>query len=204
MDDEFYQLAIDEINIENEKEILQREAIKKQQQAELARCQQRLDNLLRLKISPDNKDNELLSDEEFISQKKETLGEMRIIKEKIEDANSQNQHWFNLCVNYVNFMRALAVKFENGSPEQRRDIFKFVYYNPAITTKVLGYNEKTPHKYIAEYNAYKEATITAENPLFTNKKDAFASLCSFGREKVDGIITFFKENRGYYWMPRFD
>ncbi len=184
-DEEFYQLAMQEANRENEKEILQRDAIKKQQQLELSRCQQRLDNLLRLKISPDNKDGELLSDEEFINQKKETLEEMRIIKEKMGEIESQGQHWFDLCVSYVDFMKNLADRFENGSPELKRDIFQFIYYNPSITSKTLGFNILSPHKYIYEYNTESKATITTENPLNISKKDAFASSCSILRTGRD-------------------
>jgi DNA invertase Pin-like site-specific DNA recombinase len=193
MDEDFYKLAMREANIENEKEILQREAVKKQQQAELSRCQQRLDNLLRLKISPDNKDGVMLSDEEFINQKKETLQEMAIIKEKMGDTESQSQHWFDLCSQYVDFMRKLNIKFKNGTPEKRREIFQFIYYNPTITAKVLANNEFSPHKFVFEYNNYKQSTITAENSMNTNKKDALASLCSVGRRILNEVRTYFQE-----------
>lgn len=202
IDDDFYKLAMEEANIENEKEISQRENIKKQQQMELSRCQQRLDNLLRLKIAPNNKNNELLSDEEFINQKRETSEEMRAIKEKMEDTESRSLRWFDLCTQYVDFMKNLNEKFKYGSQEQRRDIFQFIYYNPVITEKVLINSDVSPHRFIFEYNNYKQSTITAENSMNTNKKDAFASLCLLGREKVDEVITFFKEYKGYYYIPK--
>lgn len=103
---------MEEINKANEQEISQRETISKQQQRELNRCQIRLDNLLRLKISPNNKNDQLLNDEEFISQKKETLSEMKIIKERINDTDGRSQNWFDLCVEYVDFTRNLSDKFK--------------------------------------------------------------------------------------------
>ncbi len=185
MDEDFYKLAMEEITAENEKELSQQEAIIKQQQAELNRCKQRLDNLLRLRISPDNKDGNLLTDNEFIDQKKETQEEIKIIKEKMEDTESQSQRWFDLCTRYVDFMKNLNIKFKNGSPEQRRDIFQFIYYNPTITAKVLANNETSPHRFIFEYNSNKQSTITAETSMNTNKKDALASNCSVMRTGRD-------------------
>lgn len=181
MDQDFYKLALEEANKENEKEILQRESIRKQQQRELTRLQLRLDNLLRLKISPDNVDGTLLSDDEFIQQKKETLDQMRIIKEKMGDAEGRSQNWFDMCVSYVDFMKTLSLKFKKGSPEQRREIFEFIYYNPTITAKLVAFNENTPHKFVLEYNQAKHSTITAKYTSSKSKRDAFASLSCIGR-----------------------
>lgn len=176
IDEDFYRLAMEEANKANSKHIDNREIIKKQQKRELDRCQQRLDNLLRLKISPDNASNELLSDQEFLEQKRETLKDMEVIKEKMGDTDQQNQNWFNRCIDYVEFIRNLNLKFENSSPEIKREIFQFVYYNPTITAKVLVNNEVLPHKFVVEYNNRKRATITSFNPLKSKQKDAFASL----------------------------
>lgn len=187
IDNDFYNLALEEINKANEKEISNRDAIKAQQQKALVRCQTRLDNLLRLKISPENKDSELLNDEEFISQKRETLKEMSIIKEKMVDSDRNNQNWFNLCVNYVEFNKNLLEKFKNGTPQRKREIFQFVYYNPLINAKLLSNSEQSPHKFVMFYNERKQTTTTANNNEYKNKKDALASLCSVGRGQKDTI-----------------
>ena len=181
IDNDFYNLAMEEISKANEQEMTSRDAIKSQQLKKLANCQTRLDNLLRLKISSANKDDELLNDEEFIAQKRETLQEIGVIKEKMDDLEQNNQNWFNLCVSYVEFNKNLLNKFKNGNPQIKREIFEFIYYNPLINAKLLSNTEQTPHKFIIYYNEQRQSTITAQNPLNINKKDAFASLCSVGR-----------------------
>jgi len=48
---------------------------------------------------------------------------------------------------------------------------------------------------------FGEIFVTAINASNYNKKEALTSLCLFGRNIANEIITFFKENRGYYYIP---
>ena len=128
---------------------------------------------------------ELLSDQEFLEQKRETLKDMEAIREKMGDIDQHNQNWFNRCVDYVEFIKNLNLKFENGSPEVKREIFQFVHYNPNITAKVLANNEVLPHKFVVEYNNRKRATITVFNPLKSKQKDAYAPLSFLMRRRRD-------------------
>lgn len=169
IDDDFYKLAMEEINKANEKEVSNRDEIKKQQFRELDRCQIRLDNLLKLKISPDNKNGDLLSDEEFGEEKRDTLSQMRGIREKIADFEQKNSNWFDQCVNYVNFTKNLYSKFEDADPEDKRDIFQFVFHNPTITDKILVNQGKNPHNFIISFNEEKQSTITTKNRLNKTK-----------------------------------
>lgn len=202
IDDRFYNLAIEEINKANEKELSSRDVIRSQQQKALSNCQVRLDSLLRLKISSQNSNDELLTDDEFIAQKKETLLEMAAIKEKMNDLEQQSQNWFNLCVNYLDFSKNLLEKFKTATPQGKRMIFDFVCYNPVIRVKLLSNTYKSPNKFIVFYNEQKELITTTKNSQSKNKKEADASNCFILRNAVDGIITFFKEElKGYYVIP---
>lgn len=185
IDDEFYNLALEEVNKANDHELANSEAIREQQQKALSNCQMRLDNLLRLKISHQNKDNELLTDEEFITQKKETLMEMAVIKEKMGDLEQQSQNWFNMCVNYLDFSKNLLEKYRKASPQDKRLIFDFVYYNPIIRAKMLSNTHESPHKFLVFYNDQMEFTTTAKNSQSKNKKEAYASYCSVVRSERD-------------------
>lgn len=185
IDEDFYVLAMEEINKANDSELSQRKTIEKKQKQELNQYQQRLDNLLKLKISPSNKDGELLSDEEFLQQKRETLKSMQIIREKMENTTKQSQNWFDNCVSYVEFNRNLYRKFKKSSPEQKRDIFQFIYYNPTITAQILGKSEQSPHKFIISANLEKQSTITARKGVNKAKTPAYASVSSNWRERRD-------------------
>jgi DNA invertase Pin-like site-specific DNA recombinase len=202
IDEDFYKLAMEEINKANEEEIKKKDLILDQQHRAVNRCNEKMDNLIRLKISPDNRDGLLLSDGEFLKQKQEILLEQSDIKEKLNDTEANVKNWYDLCVNYVDFAKNLAKKFETGSPEIKRDIFKFVYYNPTLKEKVLNVSIGSPHKYIAEYNALKTfpgiSVITTENPFNKRETNALSDGLSTRRGVVDKIITFFKQNPAFY------
>ncbi|MFC1609136.1 recombinase family protein [Patescibacteria group bacterium] len=185
IDDDFYKLAIKEINKANDGEIGQRKAVEKQQRKELSQHQQRLDNLLKLKISPSNQSCELLSDEEFLQQKRETLKDMQIIREKMENTTKQSQNWFDICIDYIEFNKGLFDRFEKSSPEQKRDIFQFIYYNPTITAQILDKSEQSPHKFIISANLEKQLTTTAKNGSDKTKTPAYASVSSNWRGRRD-------------------
>lgn len=155
IDEDFYALAMEEVNKANDGELNQRKSIEKQQKRELSQHQQRLDNLLKLKISPSNQNGDLLSDDEFLQQKRETLKDMRIIKEKIGNTDAQNQSWFNSCVSYVDFTRNLYKKFEKCNPKEKREVFQFIYYNPTINAKILDKTDQNPHKFIINRKSSK-------------------------------------------------
>ena len=178
IDEDFYNIAIEEINKANEKELSGRDAVIGQQQRELKHCQMRLDNLLRLKISPNNKDSDLLNDEEFIQQKKEILAEMKIIKEKMGDTDQQSQNWLNNCIEYFDFNKRLAMKLKTASPKELREVFEFFYYNPALSAKILANNEKSPHKFVIPVNLKRQSTLTAN--YGSNKKQTahYQAVCS--------------------------
>ncbi|MFC1622774.1 recombinase family protein [Patescibacteria group bacterium] len=185
VDEDFYNLAMEEINKANNEEISQRKAVERRQQAELNQHQQRLDNLLKLKISPSNQSGELLTDEEFLQQKRETLKNMQSIREKMENTAGQSQNWFDNCVNYVEFNKNLYQKFQKSTPEQKRGIFQFIYYNPTITAQILDKSEQSPHKFIISANLEKQLTTTAKNGFNKTKTPAYASVSSNWRGRRD-------------------
>ncbi len=185
IDEDFYNIAVEEINKANEKEISGRDAVRKQQERELKNCQARLDNLLRLKISPTNQNGELLNDEEFIDQKKEILAEMKIVKEKMSDTDQRSQNWFDNCVEYFDFNKRLNKKLKKANPKQLREVFEFFYYNPVLFEKTLANTDKSPHKFIIPVNLKKQATITANFGSIKTKAAVYEAVLSDWRGRPD-------------------
>ena len=185
IDEDFLKLALEEINKANEKEIGNRDLILKKQKTALRRCQAQLDNLVRLKISPDNSDGSLLGDDEFTTQKKEILMEKQRIQEKMGDVDKTSQNWFDLATDYVNFTYKLSEKFKTASPEERREIFQFVYYNPILTDKTLINSKAEPHNFIISAKAGEMATTTRENLLGKQKEGHIVPSCCLGRNGRD-------------------
>ncbi len=182
IDKDFLKLALEEINKANEKEIGNRDLILKKQESGLKRCQTKLDNLVRLKISPENMDGSLLGDKEFITQKKEILTEKGKIKEKMGDVDGICQNWFDLATEYVNFTYKLSEKFKTASIEERREIFQFVYYNPVLSDKKLINSNTLPHNFIISAKAENSATLTREKLLGKQKEGDLVPSCLLGRE----------------------
>ena len=185
VDEDFLKLALEEINKANEKEVGNRDIILKRQRVALQRCQSKLDNLVRLKISPDNTDGSLMGDNEFMAQKKEIILEKEKIQEKMNDIDQNNQNWYDLAVDYVNFAHRLKEKFKNASPEEKRDIFLFVYYNPIITDKNLINTVSEPHNLIISWNREKTATITSKNLQHTQQDGTSVPSCLLVRSGRD-------------------
>jgi len=67
--EKFKNWAIEQLKKENEKERQIREKIFESQKRAYTNCLKKLDNLLQLKISPQNSDGSLLSDEEYTKKK---------------------------------------------------------------------------------------------------------------------------------------
>ena len=185
LDDDFLQLALEELNKKNENEIGKRDKFLKQQQITLKRCQSKMDNLVRLKISPDNSEGDLLSDQEFIERKKEILDEKMKIKEKMGDKDQATQNWFDLSVNYVNFFHKLSEKFKTAKPEQKKEMFQFVCYNPTLNSKKLINNDHFQHKYVKRYNHHKSYIITKQFTLDKTKTGSLEPVLNLGRERRD-------------------
>lgn len=177
VDEDFLKLALEEINKSNELKIGNRDIILKNQQSALVKCQAKLDNLVRLKISPDNADGSLLGDEEFVARKKEIILEKEKIQEKMNDTDQSGQNWFDLAVDYINFTHQLKEKFKNASPEEKRDIFLFVYYNPILTDKTLTNSVSKPHNLIISWNRQNLATTTEDFVQHTQQDGTCVPSC---------------------------
>ncbi len=144
-----------------------------------------MENLVKLKIAPENTDGSLLSDDEFIFQKKDILVEEKTIKEKIGDTDQSKQNWFDNCVDYFNFTCKLKKRFKIASPEQKREIFKFVCYNPIITNKILLTEQQNPNNLIIQFKEDNPVIITKDFALSQQKKPALDRISSEWRTVRD-------------------
>ena len=74
-----------------------------QQRKQLTQVEQRLSQLLELKISPRNSNGELLSDNDYLSKKKELSDEQSLIREKIDDYEQNSNDWLERCEDFFDF-----------------------------------------------------------------------------------------------------
>jgi hypothetical protein len=120
-----------------------------------------------------------------VARKKEIILEKEKIQEKMDDTDKSGQNWFDLAVDYVNFTHRLKEKFKNASPEEKREIFLFVYYNPILTDKTLTNSVSKPHNLIISWNTKKAATITSKNLQHTQQDGTCVPSCLLVRSGRD-------------------
>ena len=199
--DIFLKLAVEEINKENDKEVKKRDSIKKNEEIALTKCQKKMDNLIKLKISPENSDGSLLSDEEFLSQKKEIMCEKSLIKERLEDNDNRTQNWYDNVINYMNFAHNLAKKFKKATPQKKKEAFQFICYNPVLNNKILQVSyEKETDKLIQFKNKHR-ATITAGKPMNISKNRAYDPVFTDWLRTVNNVRTIFERQNEYVYIP---
>ena len=95
INDEFKQWALKYFNELNEVEVQDRNVEIQAQQKNYDDCIKRLDNLVRLKISPQNTDSSLLSDEEFKAQKEAIMKEKRETEMLMGATGKRVENWID-------------------------------------------------------------------------------------------------------------
>jgi hypothetical protein len=112
--------AIKYLRKANKIEAVSRNQILKNHQKAYDNCLKQLDNLLSLKISPQNKDGSLLSDEEYLRKKAELLKEKARLEELLNDTGQRVNKWLELSERTFNFAYYCRFWFANGNLKQKR------------------------------------------------------------------------------------
>ena len=101
----------------------------------------RIDNLIALKISPDN-DGGLLSDTEFADRKRELMMEKDQITRQLSQSNSNGSDWTNIAKDAFEFALLAKERFESGDSEDKKVIFKAIGLNPILLDQKLEYQPR--------------------------------------------------------------
>ncbi|MCD4693814.1 recombinase family protein [bacterium] len=115
---------IENINEANDIETIDRNHIKNNLEAQCKNCEKKLDNLLKLKISPQNTDGLILNDDVFSKQQKKIREELNNFKNQIEKQDKRAEEWMDLSVKTFNFACYAKYHFENGTYEDKKAILQ--------------------------------------------------------------------------------
>lgn len=138
----------------------------------------RIDNLVKLKISPQNTDNSLLSDEEFKNQKESLMNEKKELEEKMNQTGDRVSQWVELSERTFNFARYAKYWFENGDLETRKQILLSLSSNLTLKDKIIGINLTKPLQYIIELkNLDEEKYVVFEPKDLTEDNSKYDGLC---------------------------
>lgn len=162
-----------------------------------------------LKISPQNKAGELLSDEEFRKKKLKLAEEKENLEERIRDCEKRVNKWVELSEKTFNFACYARHWFQKGDLETRREILRCFSSNLTLKNKKVRCNPQKPLNYIEEAKEkFDEITrkleprkkqdisinyeqLFAQNPSLLPLKDLFCNRkIEFGITKDDMRIAF--------------
>lgn len=121
----------------------------------------RIDNLIALKISPEN-DGSLLSDSEFADRKRELMMEKEQITRQLTDANTNGDEWSEVAKDSFEFALLAKQRFESGDSEDKKVIFKAIGLNPILLDQKLEYQPRFIFMKIKEGT---ETTNSGNDPL---------------------------------------
>ena len=165
----FKNWAIDHLNELADIEIEDRNAIIKSQQSAYDNCVQRIDNLVKLKISPNNTNEELLSDSEFKEQKEILLKEKNILMKKLETTDNRIDTWLELTADTFNFACYARHWFKNGNKETKKQILLGLGSNLELIDHIVRVDLQKPLKFIE--TAKKE--FVEISPVFEHEKEGY-------------------------------
>jgi site-specific DNA recombinase len=174
--EKFKDWAIEHLNELNDSEVVDRETIRKSQQSAYNDCVKRLDNLLKMKISPQNANGDVIGEDEYIEQRKKLLTEKESLLSKINDINKRIDNWLELSERTFNFACYAKYWFENGDLKTKTRILAALGSNLTIKDKKLWVNGLKPFfliergleevKVVAEkFEPAKELDFTNQTPL---------------------------------------
>ncbi len=191
IDPDFVRLAIEELGkiAKEENQVLDK--IQDQQDRKIKDCQTRISNLLELKISAENIDGSLISTEQFVARKNALEAEMKNLKEKRGDVEQSKENWFDKCVKYFDLTVELLNKYPTLSPEKKREVFQFFYYNPVVSDKILLNPDKKRYEFIIGLKEEVTATTTLNFGSTQEKTayiDAVRSVTRIGRDSNPQLL----------------
>lgn len=148
--DRFKNWAIKYLNEINNSENDDRTAILVSLRESYDNCVARLNNLLSMKISPQNSDGSLLSDEEYKTQNDILLKEKESIEEKMGDSGDRIIKWLDTAEKTFDFAVHAKYWFEQGDLERKRNIFQSLGQNLILKDKIVRVDLGKPLQFIEQ------------------------------------------------------
>ncbi len=177
--EEFKNWAIKYLNELNEQEVTDRNATLSSLQNSYNLCVNEMDNLLKLKISPQNSDGSLLSDEEFKAKKLTLTQEKTALEERLKNTSLRIDKWMEDAEKAFNFAVHARYWFEHGTLQEKREILITIGSNLKLFNKLLRLDVERPYEYFIEIVKHEPTT----SALFEPKKQSLTT------EQLEAIWT---------------
>ncbi|MFA6944277.1 MAG: recombinase family protein [Pedobacter sp.] len=167
----FKNWAVKYLNELTDIETEDRNAILKSQQAAYDDCVRRNDNLLQLKISPQNTNGELLSDDEFKGQKDALIKEKTSLLEKLEGTDNRINQWVELTEKTFNFACYARHWFAKGDRDAKKQILMGVGSNLTLKDGIVRVDLQKPLNFIE----MAKSEVAEILPMFEPEKKGYTT-----------------------------
>jgi DNA invertase Pin-like site-specific DNA recombinase len=128
----------------HELESASRNVIIQAQQKAYTDCLRRIDNLLKLKTSPNNADGILLSDDEYGLQRVQLLEEKAALEELLRDAGHRVDQWLRLSEQTFEFACVTRKRFAEGDAATKKEILLAIGSNLTLKDRILRIQARKP------------------------------------------------------------
>lgn len=140
------------------------EAQRHAQQNRLNEAKRKITNLLQLKISPQNEGGAMLSDEEYLSQKKTLQNEIATLESKLGDTSQNEANWLDNCEQFFDFTANLPTYFTQGDPNTKRSILKNLGKIVLNHHGELAFRLEEPYVFAAEIVKISNSILEISEP----------------------------------------
>ena len=167
LSDAFSEWALTELEQDTNCQIKSQTAVINSQQDQYKSTVASLQQLTKLYTSPGNVTGALLSIEEYQTQRVELLDEKKRLEDAQEIIGRKIEEWIDWAVNSFDFATAARVWFENGTPQQKRDIFfSLSRSNLILKDKKLAISLKKPLDFYSAIAVRYPSTKIPLEPTF--------------------------------------
>ena len=150
INEKYKNLAIEYLNETNDKEIESRESIRNSQKKEYDHCLKEIDNLLKLKISPENNDGNLLNDEEYKNKKVELIKNKNRLEELINDTGQRVEKWIIEAEKVYDFACFARIRFAKSDQQTKKEILSALGQNLLLKDEKLTIQLQRPFQIIED------------------------------------------------------
>ena len=202
---DFMDWAIKYLKEEEIKETPSSESVLAAQKKAYDTCIKKLDNLFQLKISPENSDGSLLSNEEYGKQKAGLISEKIRLEEILDDGSGNVEKRLEIGEKIFAFACYVRYWFENGSLQDQFIILKALGSNLTLKGKKLGLELNKPFALIGEITTGVPETRDRFEPktfgLNKEKLEGFYALNPIVQSQMQKVRTWINENYLDAYIP---
>lgn len=156
--DRLIEWTMKKLNAINDKETMLRKIQRSNAIKNYSDSQKQADNLIKLKLSPNNMNDELLDDVEFADQKRKINLETQTFKNTVDNLEDQMDEWIDASQRCLEFAKVAQHKWLTGTAEDKRTILNAVGSKITMKDKILSITAREP--FLLIQNAVKNVVCT--------------------------------------------